>query len=355
MRASALLFVIALLLPGLLPGQDAAAPAREVSLTLKSALCHGPHDPPRGGTQCGLGDTVEITFANLAEWVESDPVRHDPRQLVLALNGREIPGTHAGVMAAGGNTLTFDLAPPESSDPEADASRQAWRAILHGHRKISRMSALVGTKGGNVFYGPLTLSFDLYPSYAWLVFVVLGVIAVSVILLALRSDLIRAPGPDPGPGLKRPYSLGRVQMVYWFVIVIGSYLYIWLITLNQDSLTSGVLILTGISAATGLSSVIAGASAAKTPTGDGAAPPESTPVKVPASRGFVNDLLGTEAGVSFDRFQMTAWTVVLGLVFIVQVIKDLSMPDFSPALLSLMGISSGTYIGFKLPGKSQVS
>ena len=48
---------------------------------------------------------------------------------------------------------------------------------------------------------------------------------------------------------------------------------------------------------------------------------------------------------------MAAWTVVLGLVFIVQVVNDLSMPDFSPTLLGLMGISSGTYIGFKLPGK----
>jgi hypothetical protein len=31
--------------------------------------------------------------------------------------------------------------------------------------------------------------------------------------------------------------------------------------------------------------------------------------------------------------------------------RFLAMPDFDPTLLGLMGISSGTYIGFKFPEK----
>jgi len=31
------------------------------------------------------------------------------------------------------------------------------------------------------------------------------------------------------------------------------------------------------------------------------------------------------------------------------VLWDLTMPEFSATMLALMGISSGTYIGFKLP------
>ena len=92
------------------------------------------------------------------------------------------------------------------------------------------MSVLVGLKGGNVFYGPVTLTFQLYPPYAWLVFVLIGLISVGVVLLALRTSLIRSPGPDPEHGKQRRYSLGRVQMVYWFVVVTASYLYIWLTT-----------------------------------------------------------------------------------------------------------------------------
>lgn len=141
--------------------------------------------------------------------------------------------------------------------------------------------------------------------------------------------------------------------------IVASYLYSWLITENRDSLTPEVLILVGISAATGLGSQVAGGS--KTP---GAAPsqqladateaslPQLPVAPVQVSKGFLADILGDENGVCFDRLQMAVWTVVLGLVFVIEVVNDLNMPDFSPTLLGLMGISSGTYIGFKLPGKS---
>lgn len=66
------------------------------------------------------------------------------------------------------------------------------------------------------------------------------------------------------------------------------------------------------------------------------------------SNGLLLDILRDETGVSFHRFQMAAWTIVLGFVFVVGVYKSLAMPDFSALLLGLMGISSGTYLGFKL-------
>ncbi|HKV39453.1 MAG TPA: hypothetical protein VJX67_09585, partial [Blastocatellia bacterium] len=38
-----------------------------------------------------------------------------------------------------------------------------------------------------------------------------------------------------------------------------------------------------------------------------------------------------------------------GVIFCVEVYKNLSMPQFDPTLLALMGISAGTYLGFKFP------
>jgi hypothetical protein len=68
------------------------------------------------------------------------------------------------------------------------------------------------------------------------------------------------------------------------------------------------------------------------------------------SEGFLNDILTDEAnGISFHRFQMFVWTLVLGLLFIYSVWYRLSMPDFGATLLALLGISSGTYLGFKIP------
>jgi hypothetical protein len=53
--------------------------------------------------------------------------------------------------------------------------------------------------------------------------------------------------------------------------------------------------------------------------------------------------------VTLDRLQVLVWTLVLGLIFLSSVLLELTMPEFSGTLLALMGISSGTYIGFKLP------
>jgi hypothetical protein len=69
----------------------------------------------------------------------------------------------------------------------------------------------------------------------------------------------------------------------------------------------------------------------------------------PVSGGLILDFLSDANGVTFHRFQIIVWTVVLGLVFLYSVWTSLSMPQFSDTLLALMGISAGTYIGFKIP------
>lgn len=61
------------------------------------------------------------------------------------------------------------------------------------------------------------------------------------------------------------------------------------------------------------------------------------------------DILSDVNGVSFYRFQLVAWTFVLGVVFLHHVFRYLEMPDFDEYLLALLGISAGTYLGYKLP------
>jgi hypothetical protein len=67
------------------------------------------------------------------------------------------------------------------------------------------------------------------------------------------------------------------------------------------------------------------------------------------SSGFLRDILSDSSGYSFHRFQIFAWTIVLGIIFMSSVYNNLTMPEFSPTLLGLMGLSAGTYIGFKFP------
>ena len=61
------------------------------------------------------------------------------------------------------------------------------------------------------------------------------------------------------------------------------------------------------------------------------------------------DILSDANGVALHRFQMVAWTFVLGLVFLYLVYFTFAMPQFSAELLALMGISGGAYLGFKYP------
>jgi hypothetical protein len=78
----------------------------------------------------------------------------------------------------------------------------------------------------------------------------------------------------------------------------------------------------------------------------------------PAWKGVMYDLLSekdAEKGVvSFHRFQIFVWTIVLGIMFVANVYNELAMPQFSATLLGLLGISAGTYIGFKIPENNKM-
>lgn len=74
----------------------------------------------------------------------------------------------------------------------------------------------------------------------------------------------------------------------------------------------------------------------------------------PLSQGFFIDILTDQTGISFHRFQILMWTFVLAAIFCVEVYQNLLMPNFNTTLLALMGISSGTYLGFKIPEQQSV-
>ena len=73
------------------------------------------------------------------------------------------------------------------------------------------------------------------------------------------------------------------------------------------------------------------------------------------TRQFFLDLLRERTNVDFHRFQLITWTLILGIVFVFGVFKQLAMPKFDSTLLILMGISAGTYLGFKRPAAEKES
>ncbi len=226
------------------------------------------------------------------------------------------------------------------------------------------------------------------------------------LILARRTDIIRDTTVALRPDGQRPYSLARAQMAFWFFLVIGSFFFLWIITGDMDTLTDSVLGLIGISAGTALGSALIDASKTSKPSLVSSQPidfgqprekvaeqyqarieqarkrldelqalkptapdPEANQRQQealiqeietltwsadyfgwPPWKGVMHDLLSEGGLISFHRFQIFVWTLVLGIIFVVSVYAELAMPQFSATLLGLLGISAGTYVGFKLPG-----
>lgn len=159
----------------------------------------------------------------------------------------------------------------------------------------------------------------------------------ALIYLGRKSSMLRDSGNSSRALEERTYSLGRVQMAWWFAIIIGAYIFLWVMTGSVPSLGSQALLLMGVSGITGM--VSAGLDASRN-------------IMLPASSGkFLDDLLTDEQGVTLHRFQMLAMTLIMGVMFLFHVIVNLSMPEFDGSLIALMGIAGGTYVGFKIPEK----
>ena len=76
----------------------------------------------------------------------------------------------------------------------------------------------------------------------------------------------------------------------------------------------------------------------------------------PLNRGFtrlMHDWLTEDGSFAVHRFQMFGWTLVLGVVFAWWVLYHSEMPKFDAVLLGLLGITNGTYLGFKLSDRGK--
>ncbi len=113
--------------------------------------------------------------------------------------------------------------------------------------------------------------------------VFLGILAAAIATLAWAG---RATGmlrdttrPVPADG-RRPFSLGRCQMAFWFFLVVAAYVLIYLTTGDHQSLPKSALWLIGISSVTALGSVAV--DVAKTKPNGAAPPPAVAAAAAPA-------------------------------------------------------------------------
>ncbi|MBC7789818.1 MAG: hypothetical protein H7Z74_07715 [Anaerolineae bacterium] len=382
-------------------------------------------DRHRNSVAAGLGQIIVIHVKGLNDLVDIANCRTEDgtlvencreQQIALFLDGREMKGLQpeSGAPEVGNTdsgTVRFHLQrTPETDEVWADLLGEPRMGRKFFHRSTDVSVGLAGSyalptqvrsiKG-------LDSPFHLIRIHPWRFIMGSALFALFVIYcyrLASMTNLLResgdsksaanTAGQDPRRLLK-PYSLGRWQMAIWFVLVIGAFVFIWIVTGASDTITPTVLALLGIGAGTALGAAAldtreTNAASAKLVTRlrekadisqristlEATAGWDTDPGKVsewasltslrdkadadidklkavlqpPRSRGWWNDIIRDEdGGHSFHRFQVFVWTIVLVFLFVYSVWSRLSMPEFSATLLAIMGISGGTYLGFKFP------
>lgn len=347
-------------------------------------------------------DLIKVEVEHLAEWAAA---KNDPAKLVPYLNGLALRGNYPEEVHTSQNHLRYHL----QISPE---NKKMWVDLLGAPEGIRKPIAFsVGLEGQSQFdtvYGSdnQVLLTVISPWYGVIALVIVLFTLGLLIWLARNTHIIREPGPRPIGGKLRPYNLGRTQMAFWFFLIYASYLAIWLITDALDTITPSLLGLMGISAGTALSEALIDSGKDSATAGqlqDLTAEKQTLEQTIPdlqaqlaavlskdtmspddvsnrdalnkqiqdyrtrlaqvnqqiqaltpsaaagVSAGFLRDILSDGSGYSFHRFQIFAWTIILGVIFISSVYNQLTMPEFSATLLGLMGLSSGTYLGFKFP------
>ena len=349
-----------------------------------------------------LDDIIEINIDRLEKWAEANDA-NDASKLVPYINGRAIRGNYPEEVHLEKGRLIYHL----EITPE---NKKVWIDLLGEPKSMREPATLsVGLEDGSAFDSfhqdhPVTLTV-ISPVYGLLALAIIIITLVLLLWLVRKTNIIREPGPPPAPGQRRPYNLGRAQMAFWFFLIYASYIAIWLITNALDTITTSLLALMGISAGTALGEALIDTGKDTTKANQlqdltaekqaleqgitqtqedlNAIDPASASAtdqsnrellnrqltdsrtrlnqidqqlrtlnsqnSPTASAGFLRDILSDSSGYSFHRFQIFAWTIVLGIIFVSSVYNNLTMPEFSTTLLGLMGLSAGTYIGFKFP------
>lgn len=282
----------------------------------------------RGEATIELDRTAHFTVPNLS-------CNTDAQKKQLWLDGMD-----TGVRSIGceenNNMLTFNIS--RDGAVANEQTGKAWLTLLRdplstpGKGFDREVAVTLKNDDGSTLAHQTTNLRILENKNIWLA-AIIGVATALLLAVGYRSGMLRDAGAPQGGG-ERPFSLARVQMVWWFTIVFINYVVLWLTMHELPHIPASVLGLIGMAGGTALVA---------------ASVDNSRNEPLQASAGFWKDITTDAHGATLPRLQQIIWTLLFGLVFIQQMLTKLSMPDFDSSVLVLMGISAGTYLGFKVP------
>lgn len=232
----------------------------------------------------------------------------------------------------------------EHADARSDASN-FWRGLLTGQTNKGTMTLTVGVspaQGGLPSASGPSIEFIIYKrEILALGATAMLVLAAAFVIFGVNSTVLRdTPSVDANGKPNGTYSLGRTQLALWLALSVAGFIFLWLtLGFYQNVITSSIVALLGINGMTGFAAIMIDKAGE-------AAPPVRT------SRGFVNDLICDNEGAKLQRIQVIVWTCILAIIFAWTVVWNFAFVNFDTNLLLLMGVASGTYLGFKTQEKA---
>jgi hypothetical protein len=281
-----------------------------------------------GSSTLHYGDLVKVSVRNSGKL--SHDAAYSDKPFTLYINELPMHGVTAQMSDPVTGTAFFSLL-------RDSASNSSWNAFSRFDRNAAvPVSVSIGREGvGKLKTLVKSVQLVMYnPSTLWIMAIALLFVIAVFYVLAWKTEIIR----DPSASEKHPFSMAKSQLAFWTLIVIFSFLYLWIITGVAPFIGGSTLILLGISIGTTLGAKVIDASQK-----------DMERHQDQLSKGWLFDVLSDGAGINIHRFQMLLWTIVMGIYFIHSVFYNLEIPQISDAFLALMGISSGAYVGLKIP------
>lgn len=203
---------------------------------------------------------------------------------------------------------------------------------------------------------PKWLPWALYLLFAGIVVMVLifapgiirdtGKYALPGIIIAKK----RSDKTDPNTSTIRvydiPFSMARVQLLFWIIVVTLCMIHIWSFTGSLLLPGASVLLLLGISGGTYFVGKLIDQTA-NLPAGMSTQTFISDFLQEHQSEGFIPDILSDQQSINLQRLQLLIFTLFIGIQFMASVLFELRFPEMSATTLAFMGISSGMYAGMK--------
>jgi hypothetical protein len=395
-------------------------------------LVDGPSGPLISGKDKANHNIQSHVGLNGRLWVVlTQPTSLSSEKYALFMNGVEVKGLDAAVdgtyQSEGGkpmHALVFILQRNKNNDA---FWKELMGSIVGMHVPVV---ISLGEQAGEgkatrptIVGSPLTAaSFEFEVIGFWrLVAALVAVIAVISLVwghartrTTLRDNFLPQIMPS-----QQTYSLGRWQMAFWFTLIFAAFVYLFVVLLDTNTISSQALALMGISGTTALAAVAI--DSVKDSPADAAnrglqalglktyadvlrvqqeivsqkeelaaLPPEASfdarakhgkheqspteerrrrlqveiqdrdnilrtynaKIQSFLTQGWFKDITTDINGTAIHRLQAVCWTLALGAVFVITVYRTLAMPEFNANLLTLMGISSAGYVGFKYPEKN---